>query len=225
MMKLGFLASAAIVAFAAAVPAFADEEIGTVYEREFRGAEGTRTSGETRDLRWSRPVYSEETVRTDANEYTELEFVDGTQLTIGENSEVVLDSFVYDPATGSGDAVISFGKGVFRFVSGDMNKEGFALNTPSATLAIRGTIFRLVIDAVNNVRLYVEEGVVLIYPCNNEEDMVKAGEYALMPGNCGHHWVRNWTPTIDPQDGPRRDTDRSDSEDSDGPNDDNNDNF
>ncbi len=188
MNRVAFYAATAALALCAALPAWAEEEIGVVYEREFRGAEGTRTTGETRDLRWHLPVYSEETVTTGPEARTELEFVDRTHLSVGANSQVVLDSFVYDPSQGTGEAVVTFGKGVFRWVTGDMSKDAYKLNTPSATLAIRGTIFRLKVDQVNNVTLYVEEGIVEMFPCNNEPGgVVNAGETGFVNARCDMH--------------------------------------
>ena len=185
MNRIGLLAATAAIAFSAVAPAMADEEIGVVFEREFRGAEGTRTSGETRDLRWNEPVFSEETVMTGPDAHTELQFVDQTHLSVGANSQVVLDSFVYDPSQGTGDAVITFGKGFFRFVTGDMNKDAYQLETPSATLAIRGTIFQLLIDQMNNVIVYVEEGAVEIFPCDDKPGgVVNAGESGFVTATC-----------------------------------------
>lgn len=185
MTRIAFYAATAALALCAAIPAWADEEIGVVYEREFRGAEGTRTNGETRELRWNGPVFSEETVQTGPDAHTELQFIDQTHLSVGANSQVVLDSFVYDPSQSTGDAVITFGKGVFRFVTGDMNKDAYKLNTPSATLAIRGTIFQLLIDQMNNVIVYVEEGAVEIFPCDDKPGgVVQAGESGFVTATC-----------------------------------------
>lgn len=185
MNRIAFYAATAALVLCAAIPAWADEEIGVVYEREFRGAEGTRTNGETRELRWNGPVFSEETVQTGPDAHTELQFIDQTHLSVGSNSQVVLDSFVYDPSQSTGDAVITFGKGVFRFVTGDMNKDAYKLNTPSATLAIRGTIFQLLIDQMNNVIVYVEEGAVEIFPCDDKPGgVVEAGESGFVTATC-----------------------------------------
>jgi hypothetical protein len=188
MNRIGLIAVTAAMAICVAVPAMADEEIGLVYEREFRGAEGTRTNGETRDLRWNGPVFSEETVTTGPDAHTELQFMDETHLSVGANSQVVLDSFVYDPSQNTGDAVITFGKGVFRWVTGDMNKDAYQLETPSATLAIRGTIFWLKVDERNNVTLYVEEGAVEMIPCNDQPGgVVNAGETGFVNSRCDMH--------------------------------------
>jgi hypothetical protein len=195
MRKFAWLAGGAAIALPAALlaatPAAAEPEIGAVFEREYFGAEGTRVSGEQRALRWGNAVFTEETVRTEEGESTELEFLDSTHLRVGSNSEVVLDRFVYDPAQGTGDAVITFGKGVFRFVSGDMqNKEGYKLVTPAATLEIRGTIFRLIVDAANNVLLFVEEGAVLMTSCGGETELIEAGSSGIAYGNCSGVGIR-----------------------------------
>lgn len=223
MYRIGLCAAAAAIAICAAVPAMADEEIGVVYEREFRGAEGTRTNGETRDLRWHEPVYSEETVMTGPDAHTELQFIDQTHLSVGSNSQVVLDSFVYDPSQSTGDAVITFGKGFFRFVTGDMNKDAYKLNTPSATLAIRGTIFQLLIDQMNNVIVYVEEGAVEIFPCDGKPaGVVEAGESGFVTATCslgvrdGNRMTDHIDETDNP-DHPERERDR-DSDNDDGGN-------
>lgn len=213
MYRMAFYAATAALALCAAIPAWADEEIGVVFEREFRGAEGMRTNGETRDLRWNGPVYSEETVMTGPDAQTELEFIDQTHLSVGSNSQVVLDSFVYDPSRSTGDAVITFGKGVFRFVTGDMNKDAYKLNTPSATLAIRGTIFQLLIDQMNNVIVYVEEGAVEIFPCDNKPGgVVSAGESGFVTATC-NLGIRDGNTINDHVE----DNDNPDSRESDGP--------
>lgn len=213
MNRIGLFAATAAIAFCAVAPAMADEEIGVVFEREFRGAEGTRTSGETRDLRWNEPVFSEETVMTGPDAHTELQFVDQTHLSVGANSQVVLDSFVYDPSQGTGDAVITFGKGFFRFVTGDMNKDAYQLETPSATLAIRGTIFQLLIDQMNNVIVYVEEGAVEIFPCDDKPGgVINAGKSGFVTATCSLG-VRDGNALIDHVD----DDGNADSRDSEGP--------
>jgi hypothetical protein len=110
---------------------------------------------------------------------------------------------------------------VFRFVTGDMNKEAYKLNTPSATLAIRGTIFRLMVDAVNNVIVSVEEGAVEIFPCNDEPArVVDAGESGFVTARCDMH-IRDGNllkDIVDGTDTPGREGDGP-SSDSDGGND------
>jgi len=138
-------ASAVGVVLWPGVAGAAEIEIGDVILREYWGAEGALAGGGRERLYFNTDVYADETVETGRGGGTALRFLDGTRLQVGGSSKVVLDEFVYDPSTGDGQAVFNLGKGIFRFVSGNMNKEGYVLRTPTATLTVRGT------DAIINV--------------------------------------------------------------------------
>jgi len=69
--------------------------------------------------------------------------LDETVFTIGSNSNIVLDEFVYDPFTGVGKVTASVTKGVLRFVTGKLGRKDpstMNIKLPSGTLGIRGTI-------------------------------------------------------------------------------------
>lgn len=132
LMVIGLLLAPAAPAAAA--------EIGAVIHEEYSGATGVRVDGVREELRYQQPVHADEKVLTDAEAVTQLEFLDESTLYVGVNSVVTLDKFVYDPASQLGEAAISFTKGAFRFVSGEMkNEEAISLRTPKAALVIRGT--------------------------------------------------------------------------------------
>ena len=73
----------------------------------------------------------------------EVTFVDDTRLTVGEKAKLTLDTYVFDPAAGSG--TIKFGvAGALRFLSGKVTKlasSDVSVTTAVATLGIRGTEF------------------------------------------------------------------------------------
>lgn len=72
---------------------------------------------------------------------TQLLFLDGSALTIGPNSNVVLDEFVYDPNTKAGKLAFSATKGLFRLVGGKISKTTPVIfKTPTAVIGIRGGI-------------------------------------------------------------------------------------
>jgi len=92
--------------------ALADEQIGSVVQRHFNGAVGLRVAAASGDdLIFNRDVFGGETVRTPGSASTVIRFADKTQIQVGANSTVVLDKFVYDPSTGTGDAAIKLGPG------------------------------------------------------------------------------------------------------------------
>ena len=69
-------------------------------------------------------------------------FEDSTSITVIENSELLIDDFVYDPATSTGQLVFTVTVGSFRYVSGVLaqnNAGSVRIETPSATITVRGT--------------------------------------------------------------------------------------
>jgi hypothetical protein len=85
-------------------------------------------------------VYHNELIKTEERSATQLIFLDETTLTLGPNSQIVLDRFVYDPDPSKSAFVMTAAKGVFRFASGKLPKKAYKINTPAATIGIRGTV-------------------------------------------------------------------------------------
>ncbi|HEX2890746.1 FecR domain-containing protein [Vineibacter terrae] len=107
---------------------------------------GTPPAQQDRILRVGTDVVANEAIRTSANDRAHLLFNDGTALTIGPNSQIVIDRYVYDPDKKAGDIAVTVTKGVFRLVGGNITKSSEAVvRTPAATIGIRGGIS--VIDA------------------------------------------------------------------------------
>lgn len=106
-------------------------------------------------------VHANEIIKTGDSSSAQLLFVDQTSLLVGSKSEVKLDRFVYDPAGGNGKVVMNAGKGVFRFVSGTQNKKSYQINTPVATIGVRGTVFTFM-NSGTQLFLTTTNGVVLV---------------------------------------------------------------
>jgi hypothetical protein len=90
------------------------------------------------------PVNMNDRLRTGANARLKITFSDQSELTLGENANVVIDHFVYNPSKSKGEVVLSAAQGAFRFAGGkieNMQQKKVLVNTPSAALAVRGTHF------------------------------------------------------------------------------------
>ena len=87
---------------------------------------------------------------------------DGSVVTLGASARIVLDEFVYDPGSGATGLLINMSEGSLRFVTGAMKKESFQLQTPTATLAIRGTNFRVRVKPSGETLVSVDEGLVQV---------------------------------------------------------------
>ena len=82
---------------------------------------------------------------TDAAGEAQLLFSDGTRMVVGPNSSLVIDEFVFrGNATENRFAVRALG-GVYRFISGESGNRNFSIQTPSATIGVRGTAFDLTV--------------------------------------------------------------------------------
>lgn len=92
-----------------------------------------------RELRIGLNVVRNERIRTTAAGSTQVIFVDRTSLTIGPNSDITIDQYVYNPDAGSGNLAVRMGRGVLRFIGGEIShSDQIRITTPTATLGIRG---------------------------------------------------------------------------------------
>ncbi|HEX9596223.1 MAG TPA: FecR family protein [Anaerolineales bacterium] len=90
------------------------------------------------------PVYLNDRLRTGAKARLKITFSDQSELTLGENANVVVDHFVYNPSKSKGEVVLSATQGALRFAGGkieNMQHKKVLVKTPSAALAVRGTHF------------------------------------------------------------------------------------
>ena len=79
-----------------------------------------------------------------------ITFADNTRVQVNENSKLVIDDFVYDPKNkGAGKLALNMAGGTVRYASGAIAKNNpskVAINTPTATIAVRGTDFTMTVD-------------------------------------------------------------------------------
>src|SRR6185437_12405748 len=107
-----------------------------------QSALGTPPGTKTRTLSLGDKVIHNEKIATNGKGLLQILLADGTSFTVGPNSNMTIDSFVYDPDADTAKVVATFGKGVFRFIGGRTSKtpDGAVLNTPVGTVGIRGGI-------------------------------------------------------------------------------------
>ena len=84
-----------------------------------------------------------------ANGTMRIDFVDETRVELTEQSRLVIDEFVYDPANDIGSLSIKASLGTVRYASGQIAKkykQNVKISTPSATIGVRGTDFVMTVD-------------------------------------------------------------------------------
>ncbi|MEI2733525.1 MAG: FecR domain-containing protein [Rhodoblastus sp.] len=159
-MKAG--AVLAVLAMTAAAPAVhAEQAIGAATEvarNTLLDGQGARRPIERGDA-----VAANNTISTDAQGRAAFRFVDDTRLSVGPNSSVRLDKFVFDGDAGPSSFVIRATKGLLRFSTGRGEHEAYRVQTPAATIGVRGTDFDVKIDG-EEVRVSVTDGEVVLCP-------------------------------------------------------------
>jgi FecR protein len=108
-------------------------------------AEGTPPRAQTRRIELGQDIIHEERIVTGNDGQTQILFLDQSALTVGPNSDMTIDSFVYDPNRNTGQLAMSATRGVMRFVGGNISKleNAVTMTTPSGALGIRGGVFLL----------------------------------------------------------------------------------
>jgi hypothetical protein len=137
----------------------------------------TGSSGGSHAVTAGSKIFQDEVITTGAQSTAQFLFLDETTLSVGPHSQVTLDKFVYNPATGAGSLVINATQGAFRFISGSQPSANYKINTAIATIGTRGTI----VDGYKSDKgLYViaqegkADGAVIV--------TVNGVEYVLKPG-------------------------------------------
>lgn len=94
-------------------------------------------------------IEMDDTVRTTAGK-AGITFADDTKVLVNENSKLVVDSFVYDPNNKKGGKLaMNIAMGTVRYASGQVaknNPQAVSINTPTATIGVRGTDFTATVD-------------------------------------------------------------------------------
>lgn len=122
--------------------AYAEAKVGV--SAAIRGSVFVKSGGEQQRAQKEQSILLQDEVLTKQQSALQILLLDESVFTVGENCEMVIDRFVYDPDKKAGEMSSTIVKGAFRFMSGRIGKsnpEKANVITPSATIGIRGTIF------------------------------------------------------------------------------------
>lgn len=126
-------------------------------------------------------VFMQDRLRSAAASQAQLLLLDQSSFTVGPNSDLVIDEFVYDPGTDSGKLVANVARGTLRFVSGGIGRLGadrITIRTEVSVIGIRGTI-ALRDETRNAADKLTEERVILAGPGAKNNANAKPGEITV----------------------------------------------
>lgn len=100
-----------------------------------------------------------DTMRTGGKSKLQMLLLDRSTMTMGSNSRLTIDRFVYDP-NGGRSFSSTIAKGAFRFMSGKREENsGGQFNSPSGSIGIRGTAVDFIVGGRAVDLAKEEEGV------------------------------------------------------------------
>jgi hypothetical protein len=149
------LAASIVSAFAGFVSIASAENVGSA-TRVQRFAYQTPPQAGRFPLYRLNPVVRNARLETVPAGALEVTFMDGSRLTLGSASNVIVDNYVY--GGGQGNQTLRMTRGVFRFVSGSMPKDQVRLQTPSVTIGIRGTVVKVKTGENGEGTIFFEQG-------------------------------------------------------------------
>lgn len=110
------------------------------------------------ELKLNDAIIWKSTLSTPDSSALEVKFLDGSKLSMGAGSNVVIDEYAYSGPGSAGKQALRYTKGLFRFVSGNIPKDQVKIETPTVTIGIRGTIFRTLVDGNGAGQVSVDFG-------------------------------------------------------------------
>jgi hypothetical protein len=129
-----------------------------------------------RTLQVDGDVFMGDKVQTGPGGEAQIQFKDATKLVVGPNSSMTIDAFVFDERNTARKITMNAAKGAFRFITGNSEKQAYTINTPTATIGIRGTRFDFSVAGNGEMTFALFDGQARV--CD------RAGNCRDVRGNC-----------------------------------------
>jgi hypothetical protein len=118
------------------------DEIG--YVKKVEGSASIFRNGLFLPVTLGRAVELNDLIQTDKNGAVGITFKDSTMISIGPDTEFVVDDYVYKPADKKFSFASTITRGTLHFVSGNIAKRSLnsvQVRTPEGTIGLQGTRF------------------------------------------------------------------------------------
>lgn len=142
--------------------------------------EGYRTppGHEEQAARRADELVQNEALRTDGESSIQVKFVDGSELSVEAESQVVLSDYVFDGSASKG--LINLNDGLFHFTSNGQNDQGVRLKTPVATIGVRGTEFLVHVPRADTTIIDILSGTVEAKPNGKGKSVICVGGQSIL---------------------------------------------
>lgn len=152
--------------------------IGGVIEQSGATGNIVRLDGEELSAALEAEIVSYDEVETQ-NGRLKIEFLDKTQVSLTEHTYMEIDEYVFDPDPTKSKMAINFVQGTARFATGSLGlvaKENITIQTPTASISIRGTDFTTTVDELGR-------SLVILLPDEDCSDIIALEEGCAPSGS------------------------------------------
>jgi hypothetical protein len=134
----------------AAVPVSAEQAVPAGHIKTVSGGAFVLRQNATIAARPGDAVFASDVLRTSVGGSVGVTLKDDTRISLGSDSEVRIDRYVYAPGEGGLGMVLKFVRGVAVYVSGRIAKlapDSIRLESPAAIIGVRGTTLAIRVES------------------------------------------------------------------------------
>lgn len=125
------------------------------------------------------PVDGSVKMITGSDGHMRITLPDDTIFVVGPNSDMQLDTFVYDPNTSAGKIAASIAKGTFRYVTGKIARKDpsqVKVRLAVGTIGVRGTDYECFVAPGGSGYIKLFSGQIILTQNNGKDINLEAGE-------------------------------------------------
>ena len=188
------------VALSAAFPAVSQAQTAARIDFVSGGVTASTADGRSRPLARGADVMVGETISTQEGR-AQMRFSDGALVSLQPQTQFRVDNYVFEGrGTQQESAVMSLLRGGLRTITGlvgKTNRNGYRLQTATATVGIRGTEFNVAYDAAGSVTMFIAGGAIAV---TNESGttVVPGGQSVVVASNKSTPQTSNEKPFLPP---------------------------
>src|SRR5581483_8813449 len=154
-----------------------------------RGAVLLEHNGTRSALASGQAIEAGDSVTTQAGARVRLLFGDGSEVSLGERSELRITTASFDQAANTRNILLDLSRGLLRAAAAKLKAAGsrFEIHTPIAYSAVRGTHW-IVLARSNETRVYVQEGRVAVgasFATDQFAKLIEAGYFVSVTAQKG----------------------------------------
>jgi hypothetical protein len=138
-----------LVALLLPAPSFGQEDEAIGGLRKVHGTGTVLRQGQVLKALDGLGIHSGDTLRTGKDGRMGIIFIDNTRISLGPDSEITIDRYIYKPQEKKFSFLTGIAQGTASYLSGLMAKlapDAVQVQTPTATVGIRGTYFLIQVD-------------------------------------------------------------------------------